>query len=250
MVTRNRAALARRAVLCLARQTFRSHELVIVDDGDEDYEPMLAPFRSQLTIHYHRVAPEPGRRLGGLRNLSFELANGDYCVQWDDDEWYHPQRIEMQMQALREQNADASLLKWTLMHIDAEGMIERAYRADAAFGTPGTILHRRTDHRYPNDARGEDSVFMRSLRRTGRIAVMDERYSHLFIRCFHGNNTWELEHFQKRLRRTPLWLAYYLKARWVDRDIFKHPAFALTDAERESIRQFFADSRELGVLKH
>jgi glycosyltransferase involved in cell wall biosynthesis len=249
MVTRNRAALARRAVQCLARQTWARRELVIVDDGDEDYEPMLAPFRPELTIHYHRIAPEPGRRLGGLRNLSLELAGGDYCVQWDDDEWYHPQRIELQMQALREHGADACVLKWTLMHIDSEEMFERPYRADVSDGTPGTILHRRTDVRYPNDARGEDSVFMKTLQRAGRVAVMDRRHSHLFIRCFHGNNTWEAQHFQKRLWRTPLLLAFYLKARWIDRDLFRHPAFQLTDAERVAVAQYFADSRELGVSK-
>src|SRR5262245_57789486 len=92
MVTRNRAKLARRAIACFQAQTWANKELVIVDDGDEDYAPVLAPYRRDLHIVYHRLPPDPARTLGAARNISLELASGDYCAQWDDDEWYHPER--------------------------------------------------------------------------------------------------------------------------------------------------------------
>ena len=100
MVTKNRARLARRALHCLAHQTWQNKELVIIDDGDEDYEPMLAEYRQSFPIHYHRIQPEPSTYLGQLRNLSLSRANGEFLVQWDDDEWYHPERIERQMRAI------------------------------------------------------------------------------------------------------------------------------------------------------
>ena len=56
MVTRNRVDLARRAVTCFEAQEWSDKELVIVDDGDDDYTPMLAPFIARgLTIRYHRI---------------------------------------------------------------------------------------------------------------------------------------------------------------------------------------------------
>jgi glycosyltransferase involved in cell wall biosynthesis len=50
MVTRDRAPLAARALACLAAQTWRPLELIVVDDGAEDYGAVLAPYRDQLAI--------------------------------------------------------------------------------------------------------------------------------------------------------------------------------------------------------
>ena len=31
--------------------------------------------------------------------MSVDAAAGDFIVQWDDDDWYHPRRVELQMAA-------------------------------------------------------------------------------------------------------------------------------------------------------
>lgn len=248
MVTRDRAAIARRALRCFARQTWQNTELVIVDDGDRDYGPVIDELGDEVRVRYHRIDSQPDRYLGGLRNLSLDLAEGEYCIQWDDDEWYHPTRIERQMKALEEQGLEACVLKWTLMHLDRADMADHLYRADVGNGTPGTILHRRTSARYPNLPRAEDSVFLQDLSRQMRVGIVDGPHSHLFIRCFHGNNTWDADHFLKRLRRTPRQMLQYLKARLIRGDLFTHPAFQLDALERAAAREFLADSRELGVV--
>ncbi len=249
MVTRDRAELARRAVHCLAEQTWSNVELVIVDDGDQDYEPMLAPFRDRLDIHYHRIEARPGEvYLGGLRNRSLEFANGEFCCQWDDDEWYHPTRIEAQMAPVNN-GADGSVLRYTLMHLDAPGLVDHPYRGYVRKATPGTLLHRRSDVRYPNTPRAEDTVYLQEQRDARDIVTLDESSSHLFIRCFHGSNTWEEKHFTKKLRKTVPDALRYFAARYLQRDLTRHPAFRLTPVEQEATRQFLADSREFGLLK-
>jgi len=90
MVTRNRPLLAHRAIHCFMNQTYANKELLILDDGDIDYTPIIESFGKGAPINYHRLAPSSGRTLGELRNLSIEVGNGDIQVQWDDDEWYHP----------------------------------------------------------------------------------------------------------------------------------------------------------------
>jgi glycosyltransferase involved in cell wall biosynthesis len=242
MVTRNRARLARRAVHCFAAQTWSNRELVIIDDGAEDYEPTLAPFRDRCEIAYHRFPPDPARRLGAARNLSLEHAKGEFCVQWDDDEWYHPERIAVQMGSI-ERGFDGSVLRDTLMHLDSPEYVEHPFRTGLWRGTPGTILHRACDVRYPNVPLGEDTTYLRRLRRRLRIEML--RTSHLFIRCFHGANSWDLRHFTERLWYSPL---AYLRARYVARDIFTHPAFKLNEREREATRRFLRESRELEVF--
>ncbi|MCE9622990.1 MAG: glycosyltransferase family 2 protein [Actinomycetia bacterium] len=232
MVTRDRRDLAERAVACFAAQTWTNRELVILDDGDEDYAPMLAPFISAgEAIRYHRIQHDSSTHLGGLRNATIELAEGDWCAQWDDDEWYGPTRIERQMAALNPGDV-ASALRWTLMTVDSPTLGPLTFRADAGFATPGTVLHRRDAARYPDLARGEDAVFLKSLRDAGGVAVLGKDDANLFVRCFHGSNTWNEGHFLRRLHRRPVDWPSYANARWVHRDLRRHRAFNLTAAER------------------
>ena len=247
MVTRDRSSLARRALRCLAEQTWTRLELVIIDDGEEDYEPVLAPYRKRLTIHYHKLKNDRDIQLGGLRNISLDKASGDYCLQWDDDEWVHPERIERQLQALQNQDLDAIMLKKTLMHIDNERFVAHPYRTQLKNGTPGTLLHRQTGVRYPNLSRREDTLFAHSLRKAMRVGLMQERHSHLFIRCFHGGNTWDLQHFTERLHQGALNKVHYARAR-LRRDLLCHPAFRLNPEEVDSKMRFLSMSRELGLI--
>jgi glycosyltransferase involved in cell wall biosynthesis len=240
MVTRNRRSLAERAVRCFAAQTWERKELVIVDDGDEDYAPMLAPYiAAGVAIRYHRIELRPDVLLGGLRNLTLDLAEGECCMQWDDDEWYGADRIEVQAAHLGDGAAVA--LRWTLMSVESPTLGRLAFRSDAGIATPGTILHRRTDVRYPNVRRGEDSVFLRDLRRDG-LTVLGAEQSHLFVRCFHGDNTWDEQHFLRRLRRRPADWPSYATSMWWHRDVRRHKAFRLTDAERACIAELDADT--------
>jgi glycosyltransferase involved in cell wall biosynthesis len=248
MVTRDRVALAERAVHCLIAQRWPARELVVVDDGEADYGPMLARYHDRLPIRYLRIEPEPGRKLGELRNVALEACAGDYVAQWDDDEWYHPERLATQVEALERDRLDAVVLDWTLMHVDADGLREHLYRADVGAGTPGTIVHRRTSVRYPNLARAEDSEFLRRLARRGRVGSIDRSGSHLFVRCFHGGNTWQRGHFLRRLRRTPSGLAAYLVDRARGRPLTAHPAFRLDPRERAAATAFLAESRALGLV--
>ncbi len=249
MVTRNRARLARRALRCFANQTWPAKELVIVDDGDEDYEPIIAPLRERLSIHYHRIPSQPEQRLGALRNLALDHARGEFCAQWDDDDWYHPERLAVQMRALERQGLHGVLFRWTLMHLDTPAYAEHPYRTQLRRGTPGTILHRRTAVRYRNLPRGEDSIFRKELARSMRVGIVEEPHSHLFIRCFHGANTWEIRHFTERLHRRVVNKIRWLRARYLARDIFTHPLFDLTPLERSAVARFIHDSRELGLLR-
>ena len=90
---------------------------------------------------------------------------------------------------------------------------------------------------------------MRHLRRTGRAACPDED-AHLFIRCFHGENTWVRAHFLGKLRRSFRGKLQYLWAARVVGDVRAHPAFRLNPIEQQSADDYLALSRELGLLAH
>jgi glycosyltransferase involved in cell wall biosynthesis len=248
MVTRNRARLARRSLACLAAQTWPALELVVVDDGDEDYGPLLEPLQARMPVRYLRLPHEPGRRLGALRNIALEHAQGQYCAQWDDDEWYHPERIEAQMRFLHTHRLAVVTLEQYLQHVDDGVYAARPFRAISPDGMPGTIVHERTGLRYDNLALSEDLHFHDALRRRVRAGCLGREASHLVMRCYHGANSWHRGHFERRLRRTWLYTAGYAWARWVRRDVLQHPAFRLDAREQSSVDAFFAQSRALGLL--
>lgn len=249
MVTRNRPLLARRAIECFASQKWPNKELVIVDDGERDYQEVLGPYEGQHRIIYERLPPEPERTLGAARNVSLELATGQYCVQWDDDEWYHPDRIALQMAAITPRT-EAVVLKYTLMHLDTAEYIAHPYRGYVRGGTPGTILHRRSHVRYPELRKNEDSVYLGRLRESTEVAVLGRSYSHLFIRCFHGENTWTREHFLRRLHTTRLDQWRYFVAMRLRHDLFSHHAFQLEPLEQDAFSRFLSQSRAGALLRH
>jgi glycosyltransferase involved in cell wall biosynthesis len=250
MVTRDRVELARRAVSCFAAQTWPNLELVVVDDGMQDPAPMLEQFSAQgAAIRLVRPPADEGRTLGDLRNLAIRHATGDWCIQWDDDEWYHPTRVERQVRAADDRSV-AVALRWTLVHVESPRHGRLSFRADTGFATPGTVLHRTGVEAYPPLRRGEDSVFLRRLRAAGPVTVLGAESSHLFVRCFHGSNTWDEDHFVRRLHRRPLDWPAYATAKWVHRDLRRHRAFTLEPAERDTIDQLLAygprDAVDLG----
>jgi glycosyltransferase involved in cell wall biosynthesis len=250
MVTKDRASLARRALRCLAQQTWPNKELVVIDDGAEDYSSVLEPYKRLFPIRYCKIAPDPSSYLGALRNISLERAEGDYLVQWDDDEWYHPDRIARQAAALN-QGADVVVLRDTLYHLDSPRYVEHLFHTRLPTGaTPGTIMQRRSPVRYPNLRRAEDTVYLEELTRTSRLRVLDDPHSHLFIRCFHGANTWDLRHFEGALQHGSHDKLWYWLSKHLFRDLTRHPAFRLTDLEQRAAQSFLEDSRALGLLQH
>jgi glycosyltransferase involved in cell wall biosynthesis len=246
MVTADRAQLCRRAVLCFQRQTYPNKELVVVDDGTEDLAPILAEL-PDAEVKYVKLRKEPGNVLGRLRNRALDESTGTYLAQWDDDDWYHPERLERQVRVL-EQGYDACTLSGALMHLDTPEFFYNPYIGYLKRGVPGTIVHRRdASIRYPELPRAEDSLYLRKWMQK-RYVKLPRDQVHLFIRCFHGRNTWEVKHFLTRMRNTRLDLVLYMWYRFVRRDLFKHPRFRLTPHAREAFENYLQDSYELRLL--
>ncbi|WP_321415755.1 glycosyltransferase family 2 protein [uncultured Desulfobacter sp.] len=76
-------------------QTYLHKELVILDDGTPPVEDLI-PDDPQIRYFYEAE----NLTLGAKRNRLCELAQGDIIAHWDDDDWYAPQRLELQVEAL------------------------------------------------------------------------------------------------------------------------------------------------------
>jgi glycosyltransferase involved in cell wall biosynthesis len=230
MVTADRVDLARRAVQCFVQQTHANRELIVVDDGNADYRPLLRAAEAFAPVKHIKLPNSNRRSLGELRNIAIEAANGDWCIQWDDDEWYHAERVSRQLATAIASGVGASALRWTLMDVPTtRGRLQ--FRTRTGIATPGTLLFKKSDLRYPPLARNEDGIFLRDVRRRRGRARLERATSHLFVRVFHGSNTWDERHFLRRLWRTPIDAVDYAFSRYVLNDLTRHHAFRLTSDE-------------------
>jgi len=178
-----RNPLAREAVRCFVEQTYLPRELLILNEGKEAIGVEAGKIRE---IQIEKVAT---RTLGDLRNLALELAHGDWVIQWDDDDWYGPERIEAQMRARR---PGAAVLLGDIIHYSLSR--HSGFRTHWASGFPGSILHERNGTvRYPSLSRGEDIVFQRQFHNI--ILVRSERP--LYIYRHHAQNTWDETHIMR-----------------------------------------------------
>ena len=254
---------------------------MIIDDGQEDYAPILADVPAG-ELRYIKLDPAPGQVLGTLRNRSLEEATGDFMAQWDDDDWYHPERIERQARVLMgdagfkglgsgddagaeegadvsagghesesvDDGTDACCLAGSLMHVDHPEYFDLPYVGYLPHGIPGTIMHRRNDTiRYPSERAGEDTTYLDHWLGK-RYQKLPASEAGLFIRCFHGTNTWEMNHFVRRMRNSPAKLMRYLFYRYVIRDLSKNPLFRLDEGVRRAFETYLAESRQLGLFRH
>lgn len=103
MPTADRRQFLPGAVNYFLAQDYPNKELLILDDGQESVGD-LVPKDSR--IRYFRE--EPRRNTGLKRNTLCELAHGDIIAQFDDDDWYAPNRLTEQVGVMLTTGADLS----------------------------------------------------------------------------------------------------------------------------------------------
>lgn len=181
-----REPLARMALHCFTSQTWPNKQLVIINHGDYT----LA--NGDPRIKEIKVSRE-GLTLGDLRNLSIDNADGEWLIQWDDDDWHHPARMEMQMEVARPDVL--STFHW---------QIRLNLQTGASFydRMPGgqhmsILFNRRITYRYlPLEIR-EDTEFKQNFKNVAAIdnSVLNPKCDPLmYVRTYHGHNIWDVNH--------------------------------------------------------
>jgi len=189
----------RRAVRCFDYQTITEREMVIVHDGSDDLDAGIRSLVAEYPdsdIKIERV--EPGRSLGALRNLSVERCSYDLVCQWDDDDLYHPRRLEVQLGELRSQGADFCFFTDQLHYFEPTGEMywdDWTVEVYPMSLIQGTMLgYRDRLGAYPDLARGEDTPVVKDLVRRGcRVARLEER-GYLYIYVYNERNAWDVRH--------------------------------------------------------
>ena len=94
--TFNRAQYVCEAIDSVLAQTFKDHEIIVVDDGSTDNtSEVLKIYGDQI-----RCFSQKNRGLSAARNLGMSLSRGEYIAFLDDDDVWLPEKLEKQVQIL------------------------------------------------------------------------------------------------------------------------------------------------------
>ena len=191
--------MLRESITDFARQTYPERELLIVHDGDAAFDGEVKHLAQvcggEAAKAVHAMAPMP---LGALRNAAHALARGELVCQWDDDDRFHPLRLQIQHDALVRQSADFCFLSDQLHFYRATGEMfwddwdSQPYPLNFV---QGTLLGRREKMPvYPDLARGEDTGACLEIIRAGHKIARLRHQGWCYVYVHHGANAWPGEH--------------------------------------------------------
>jgi glycosyltransferase involved in cell wall biosynthesis len=199
----DRLPFAKRSIDDYCRQTLANKVLfLIINGGTESVQKELREYAESLGRDDIRVFTLPaGMNLGQLRNYSLKIAAGDVLCQWDDDDLYHPDRLEKQLARLVEGSFEAVYLQEIMQYFPfAKTLYWTNWRGTEAGGHPGTLMFRREVLvKYPTQGGeahlGEDLQVARDLIARGKVGYL-AGMPHLFVYVSHGKNSWHDGHHQ------------------------------------------------------
>jgi glycosyltransferase involved in cell wall biosynthesis len=194
MPTSQRPRWMRQAAAYFQRQDYPNRELIVVDDGTVDQSHCLP---DDPAIRYIRL---PERlSIGAKRNHACRLARGELIAQWDDDDWYAPERLSVQVGPLLRGTADITgLYGTTFFELEDGAFWGCTPRLHARLFRPGdvhsgTLVFRKTLFErgvcYPDTSLAEDAGFLsQALERSARLRRLAGEALYVYLR--HGGNSW------------------------------------------------------------
>ncbi len=198
----HRVPLLRLAVRDFLRQTHAARDLLVLHDGDDhahaSIQGVLTEAGASGQARVHRVSGT--QPLGALRNRATELAKGELICQWDDDDRYHPQRLELQVRALQADDSHFCFLGDQLHWFAEAGELRWDDWSQEPYPlnfVQGTLLGRRAlMPAYPAMARGEDTGLCLSLLHAGHRITRLHGQGWCYAYVYHGANAWDGHHHQ------------------------------------------------------
>lgn len=196
--TYNRRQFIPAAIACFKAQTYPQDrmEWIVLDDGTDKVGDLFAA--SGLKNVRYVALPEAYNEdgsvkklpIGAKRNRINDLAKGDICICWDDDDYYVPDRVRQAVLRLQGQKmAPVAGSTEIYMYFPDRDEIWSAGPYNPNHATNGTMAYWRSyakTHKYDEDAvKAEERQFMDDW----KTPVVQLRPEHVMLVINHGVNT-------------------------------------------------------------
>lgn len=119
----NSGATIRQAVASVHAQTWRTVEIIVVDDGSTD--PITIAILDALADI--RLVRQQNAGLPAARNAGFRAASGAYYLPLDADDWLEPDAIERLVNGLRKDPSAGFACSYTQLEGEAKGTLIKSF---------------------------------------------------------------------------------------------------------------------------
>lgn len=190
------------AIECFRSQTYPYKELIIVNNARNHLEASELNIKAERNIF---LLDTPTKYFAGMaRNYGIASANGQILAQFDPDYWYAPNRLEIQIANLAENEAHVIFLTSTLSYSLVSGLSE--YNINDSNRILNTMVFiRPLDIDYPNINKSEEYGLLEKLSKAQAkiISIESPDLACKLYTTNHGkiykpiNNGLSKEHFAK-----------------------------------------------------
>ena len=111
--TYKRHQYLKNAIDSVLAQTYTDFEMIIVDDnppGSEERTMTEEVIKEITDPRVHYVQNEKNLGGAGSRNVAIDLAQGEYVAFLDDDDMYLPDRLKVQVEAMKKHDWEVSVM--------------------------------------------------------------------------------------------------------------------------------------------
>ncbi len=134
VATYRRNEILQRALTSIANQTYKSFEIILVDDNDEkEWNSRVGGIVSRFKEEYPEVVIKyivnsPNLGSAKTRNVGIDAASGELVTFLDDDDIYLPENLEKQVENMLTEAADFGISDLDLYYED-ETLCEKRIRS-------------------------------------------------------------------------------------------------------------------------
>ena len=193
-VSENRVSMLSRSVALFEQQTYPDKELLIVYRSSDRATRNYVLTLENPCIRGVEAPSGPELRLGGLRNISVAASKGDFVAIWDDDDWHAPERLQVQMDVIREHARPACVLRRCQVF---DMSTQRAFVSQPYTWQASLLCEKSALPEYPNIGRGEDRQVVDELLLAHKLIELER--PDLYIYVYHGANTCGRTHFKRNV---------------------------------------------------
>ncbi|HTF98528.1 MAG TPA: glycosyltransferase family A protein [Cellvibrio sp.] len=198
-ITNNRLFFLKRAINCFKNQTYEDSELLIVclDTDLATINYMKDQHPGEKNIQLITISSELNLTLGDIRNESIKAAKGEFFCVWDDDDYYHCERLSRSMHAIKVSGKSGVVLGNLIIH----HLAGKSFYISVTRLWEQTLLFNKQklldiNAWYASLNKGEDTALIKS--------IIKELYflkdPTLYIYTFHASNTCDASHLHAHLK--------------------------------------------------